>query len=214
VASFRSIIPDTPKRFYALSQKYRLSLVFFSVLSLAQLIFGLVMIGSPSNSGMEFPDVPLDAFHLCMVRTKAAYEVGYAGLSFIFDLATFIMIFYYAARSKSRYGMPSIVKTVLEDATIHFIVMALCHLVLALTVIFAKTTIKLLPATGSIILMPILVTRLVLSLKKAADPESGIEWRVDHFTTRTEPLSVPHCRSLVFELGPRARASVGSRRLD
>jgi hypothetical protein len=33
---------------------------------------------------MEFPNIPLDAFHLCMVKTKAVYEVGYAGLSFVF----------------------------------------------------------------------------------------------------------------------------------
>lgn len=74
------------------------------------------------------------------------------------------MIVYYAIRSKSLYGMPHIIKTVLEDTTIYFSVMALCHLVLALFVIFAKvlalmfsracvanphrqTTVKLLPAT-------------------------------------------------------------------
>jgi hypothetical protein len=33
---------------------------------------------------MEVPDIPLDAFNLCLVSTKAAYEVGYAGLSFVF----------------------------------------------------------------------------------------------------------------------------------
>jgi len=38
-----------------------------------------------------------------------------------------------------------IVKTVLEDATIYFIVMALCHLVLALTVIFAKVVVLTFP---------------------------------------------------------------------
>lgn len=104
---------------------------------------------------MEFPDIPLDAFHLCVLRAKAAYEVGYAGLSLVFgqsmphpnpsrsslisaDLATFAMIVYYAMRSKSQYGMPHIIKTVLEDATVYFFVMAMCHSVLALFVIFAK----------------------------------------------------------------------------
>lgn len=27
---------------------------------------------------MDFPDVPPDAFYLCVVKTKAVYEVGYA----------------------------------------------------------------------------------------------------------------------------------------
>lgn len=63
-------------------------------------------------------------------------------------------------------------------------------------------------------LLPALATRLVLSLKKAADPELGAEWRVDHFTTRIEQTSAPHRRSLSFELRPRARPSVGSRRLE
>jgi succinate dehydrogenase hydrophobic anchor subunit len=54
------------------------------------------------------------------------------------DLATFLTIFYYAVRYKSQYGMPYIIKTVLEDTTIYSFVMALCHLVLVLFVILAK----------------------------------------------------------------------------
>jgi hypothetical protein len=54
------------------------------------------------------------------------------------DLATFVMIVYYAVRSKSRYGMPRIIKTVLEDTTVYFFVMAMCHLCLILSVLLAK----------------------------------------------------------------------------
>jgi len=56
-------------------------------------------------------------------------------------------------------------------------------------------------------LLPMLVTRLVLSLKKAADPELGVGWGVDHFTTRTEHLSAP----VSFELRSIAESSVSSR---
>ena len=35
-----------------------------------------------------------------------------------------------------------------------------------------------------------MVSRLILSLKKSADPRSVAEWRVDHFT-RMEPMDVP-----------------------
>jgi len=88
---------------------------------------------------MESPHIPLDAFRLCVLRAEAAYEVGYAGSSLAFDsdpirpilinvdLATFAMIVYYAMRSKSQYGMPHIIKTVLKDATVYFFVMAMCH---------------------------------------------------------------------------------------
>ena len=57
------------------------------------------------------------------------------------DLATFVTIFHYAIRSKSQYGMPSIIKTVLEDTSIYFFVMALCHSVLVLFLIFAKVVV-------------------------------------------------------------------------
>lgn len=104
---------------------------------------------------MELPDIPLDAFHLCTVRANTVYEVGYTGLSFMSGQSipctkpdhplltklgpvTSVMIVYYAIRSKSQYGMPHIIKTVVEDTTIYFFVMALCYLVLALFVIFAK----------------------------------------------------------------------------
>jgi hypothetical protein len=48
------------------------------------------------------------------------------------------MIVYYAILSKSQYGMPRIIRRVLEDTTVYFFVMAMCHSVLALFVIFAK----------------------------------------------------------------------------
>ncbi|KAF9792268.1 hypothetical protein BJ322DRAFT_1028101 [Thelephora terrestris] len=137
-------------RLYALSQRSRLALVSFSTLSLVQLTFGVVMISSPSSSGMTFPSIPLDEFRLCIVKTKAFYEIGYVGLSVFFDLATLATIVYYAIRSKSQYGMPHIIRTILEDTTMYSFVMAMCNLVLVLFVVFAKTPIKLLPATGSI----------------------------------------------------------------
>ena len=55
-------------------------------------------------------------------------------------------------------------------------------------------------------LLPILVTRLALSLKKAADPELDLEWRVDHFTARTEQPSTPPS----FELQSMTRPSTAS----
>ena len=57
--------------------------------------------------------------------------------------------------------------------------------------------------------MLVLVMRLVLSLKKA-DPESGVEWRVNHFTMRTEPLSALHLWSPSFELRSRTRWYISS----
>lgn len=75
---------------------------------------------------------------------------------------SFIMVVYCVIRSKSRYGMPCIVKKVLEDTTIYFIVMAVCHSVLGVCDLckssdthfrgyvahpYQQTTIKLLPTT-------------------------------------------------------------------
>lgn len=54
------------------------------------------------------------------------------------DLSILAMIVYYAIRSKSQYGMPYIIRTILEDTTVYSLVMAVCHLVLILFVIFAK----------------------------------------------------------------------------
>lgn len=39
---------------------------------------------SSSPKGMVFPDIPLDAFNLCLLKAKVVYEVGYAGFSFVF----------------------------------------------------------------------------------------------------------------------------------
>ena len=62
--------------------------------------------------------------------------------------------------------------------------------------------------------MPVLVTRLVLSLKKAAEQEVSIEWQVEHFATRSDQPPTMRFRPLSFELRSRAMSSVCSRRLD
>lgn len=38
----------------------------------------------PPSKGMKLPNVPLDAFRLCMVKTKAIYEIVYVGLALFF----------------------------------------------------------------------------------------------------------------------------------
>lgn len=38
--------------------------------------------------GMKFPDIPLDAFQSCMVKSKAIYEIVYVGLLFLFGQYT------------------------------------------------------------------------------------------------------------------------------
>ena len=64
------------------------------------------------------------------------------------------MIVYYAIRSKSQYGMPQIIKTVLEDTTVYSLVMAMCHLVLVLFVIYAKVVVLKFPRMRIAHLLP------------------------------------------------------------
>ena len=81
------------------------------------------------------------------LRSFLVSEHGVQSLSLLIDvdLATLITIVYYAMRSKSQYGMPYIIKTVLEDTTMYSFAMALCNLVLVLFVIFAKVVVPTFP---------------------------------------------------------------------
>jgi len=55
-------------------------------------------------------------------------------------------------------------------------------------------------------LLPLMVSRLALSLKKSADPRSVAEWRVDHFT-RVELADVGRVN---FAMRPVGKPTVGT----
>lgn len=137
------------------------------------------------------------------------------GLTPIPDLAAFAVIIGFGLRnglnaSAMAMSRPGIVKTIVQDATIYFIIIFTSHLVFVLTLVFARVrvthhngfvrfltpiyqpVIQLLPAVGNDVFLPIMISRLMLSLKKVASTDNG--WSFAEMTAmrRTDELGSVH----------------------
>jgi len=95
----------------------------------------------------------------------------HASLSLVYDVSAFPVIIY-SARNRGlvrrTMGAPSILENIVRDATSYFLVMLIGHLLLVLFELFAPEPIQLLPSCANAVLIPMMVTRLMLSLRKAA----------------------------------------------
>ncbi|KAF9645174.1 hypothetical protein BDM02DRAFT_3120678 [Thelephora ganbajun] len=117
-------------------------------------------------------------------------------MSLVYDLSAFSLIIYLVARSHVyRFPLPSLLRTIAQDATLYFLVIFTSHLVLELTLLFAKPAIQLLPATGNIVYLPVMITRLMLSLRKANASQEHA-WSLGRPTVHTT-MAFAECRGFI-----------------
>jgi hypothetical protein len=134
------------------------------------------------------------------------HDTRLRGSHTVSDLAAFAVIIGYGFRSGLNVNAvtmskPSLIKTIVQDATIYFFVIFTSHMILVfslvfarvrihrgrfvtfliLTVFFIQPTLQLLPAIGNDVFLPIMISRLMISLKKAATMENG--WSLSEMTT-------------------------------
>ncbi|KAF9644033.1 hypothetical protein BDM02DRAFT_1244016 [Thelephora ganbajun] len=73
-----------------------------------------------------------------------------------------------------QFRIPSLFRTIAQDATGYFLLVFTSHLALELAQILGRPSIQLLPATGNIVFIPIMITRLTLSLRKASASQKDV----------------------------------------
>jgi len=83
--------------------------------------------------------------------------------------------------------MPHILRTIFQDSTVYFLVIFTSHFVLEMTLLLARFNIQLLPAIGNVVYLPIMIGRLMLSLKKAAGSSQAGEWSLTSVTHSSNP---------------------------
>lgn len=160
-------------RIYAATMKNIPITIGFAVITVAQCVFGICMTILTARKGAEpqLP-IPLDSYHVCeFAQPKRRMEVAYTSLSLFFDLLAFSLIIFLTRKSKtSGLKASDILDTIAEDATCYFAVIFSAHFILLMTLCFGRIGIQLLPGTGVLVYMPLMISRLMLSLRKAADP--------------------------------------------
>jgi len=163
-------------RIYAVTRKNRVIAACFGVITASQFALGVrAIIVTATPGAQKVIPIPLNPYNVCVFIRHRRAEIGFTAISIAYDLLAFLLIAYLALRSNVyELQMPSLLKTIVQDATHYFLVIFTSHIVLELTLVFGRPEIQLLPAVGSVVYIPVMITRLMLSLKKATiTHESG-----------------------------------------
>jgi len=172
-------------RVYAVTRNNRIVVSYLSFITFVQAVFGAYLaIYFSSRPATVFPDVPLEEYQFCIFQRWRTGEVVVTSLTLLYDTSAFLIIIYSARnrRNMNFTGVPNLLDNIVQGASMYFLVIFTGHLLLVLFELFAPQAIQLLPASGNGILMPLMVVRLMLSLKKTAD--TGSMWG---FTTNGQP---------------------------
>lgn len=158
-------------RLYAVTGRNKILGGIACVLVIVQLVSGLWFTAVTGVRPMQqLPQINIDPFRICFFRQWRPGEFSFIILAITFDLFAFFMVLT-AARGPgmmSHTNVPSLLKTILRDATIYFFLMFICQLVLFFFLFLAPVSIQLLPGITHAIFLPMMACRLMLSLRKAA----------------------------------------------
>jgi len=179
--SFRST--TLTLRVYVVTGRNKLLTAVPGFITIIQFFFGCyVWVQVHGLGAVVWPAINYDAFRLCFFNQTEIQQVLLLSFSLIYDLLAFLIIAWVGRTSTGlrQSKVPSILDRIVKDATLYFVVIFTSHLLVECFVLFAPKTYHLLPANSNAIFIPIMATRLMLSLKKAADQSGSF--------TRTEDL--------------------------
>jgi len=169
-------------RIYAITTKNVIVTGVFVCITITQFAFGIYVTSVTARvPAQPLPPIHLMAYQLCVFTTHPKLGLAFTAISLLYDSLTFLAIVVHAVRSGfENVKMSRILRTIVQDTTIYFMVIFTYHFVLWMTLLLERPILQLLPGAG-IVYLPIMIGRLMLSLKKAADP-SKPEWSLATIT--------------------------------
>jgi len=179
-------------RIHAITMKNTPVSAVFATITTGQLVLGIWMVILAGVNGAEPQlQIPFDAYHLCVFAqtgTPAGQEIAYTSISLFYDCLAFALIILLVTKSKaSGLKVPRLLGIIAEDATWYFLVIFTSHFVVVMTLSFGRRTIRLLPGPSVIVFLPLMVSRIMLSLRKAAN-SSRQAWSLMEITTNGSSL--------------------------
>lgn len=122
------------------------------------------MLIAPGTQAQVLPPIHLTAYQLCVFTRHRKVEIAYTAISLFYgppfflsfrrvsfqltrvttDFSAFVVIIVLAAKSGIRgFRMPGILRTIVQDATIYFLVIFTSHFVLEMTLLVARVKISI-----------------------------------------------------------------------
>jgi len=162
-------------RIYAVTMKNIPIVIGFAIITASQLALGTcVMVLTEIGGAQSLEPIPLDAYRVCVFAPHRTLEIAYNSISLLFDFLAFSLIMFLAIQSSRRTAglkIQTLLVTIAEDAMLYFLVIFTSHFVLEMTIILGRDSIQLLPGPGLVVYLPVMVSRLMLSLRKAAESQ-------------------------------------------
>jgi hypothetical protein len=174
-----------------------------------------------NTSAQQVLPIPLRVYEICYSVRHRSLEIGFTALSLVYgkefplslhlegdgdpdhttDLLAFALIVYLALRPNAyRLPMPSLLRTIAEDATCYFLIIFTSHLVLELTLLLGRVRIT---PQRSTFPLPLAETFVVFS---STTPWHVSDTRTHFFRPLTEFFSVQqwkHCVRPKISLVPK-----------
>jgi len=163
------------QRTYAITGKNKwIAGVLYGIFTLQLGVAIYMLVWSVMGPITQFPSIPLDAYRICIIRTSRALTVLQMSISLSFDVAVFVLIIIQTRLIRSRYqgmGGPDVLNTLNRDAEIYFAVIATSHFVIVIMFGVARAGIGPIPIVGNAVYIPMMISRMIMSLKKAASSQ-------------------------------------------
>ncbi|KAF9786683.1 hypothetical protein BJ322DRAFT_1051358 [Thelephora terrestris] len=170
-------------RIYVVTMGNVMIVTGFTVITVAQCVLGLCMTILTAKKGAQTePPIPFDAYHLCVfTQIHRSTEVAYTSLSLLYDILAFLVIVFRVRTSRVQgLKVSTILDTIAEDSTRYFMVIFTSHFVLVMTLNLGRASVAF--SHGVLVYLPLMTSRIMLSLKKAAD-SSQSSWSLVQATT-------------------------------
>ncbi|KAH8830130.1 hypothetical protein DL96DRAFT_1813224 [Flagelloscypha sp. PMI_526] len=144
-------------RTFAMTGRSRIAVLFLACVMFSQcIVVFYAMSIKGENQALPLPDIPIDAFHMCILYSDPHMDLAYLILTIIFDLTVFIITLFISSRSLSwRYSRTSLYGTMLRDGALYFFVIFSGNLIWMILALTSRPGLKLANAQPSMLSPPL-----------------------------------------------------------
>lgn len=137
------------------------------------------------------PEVNLDPFKICFFDLWVPGLILYYSLTMLFDTLAFGIILFTAWKTR-KIGhpyMPSILARISKDATLQFMFIFSAHCISLVFLFVTPPSVQLVPAMANTTFVPLMASRLMLSLKRAGGKQKKA-WSLGTMTNQNWPGTI------------------------
>jgi len=157
------------------------------------------------------PTIPLELYHVCLGQNGRAWVIIHISIAFGFDVVALVLVVVQAQLHKLKHGRakgPNILGTICRDTEIYFAVVASSHLLTLIMFSVARPTLWFIGLVGYAVFIPIMTTRMIISLKKAItsrEPHMTLEASSEFLTHPQDSLPPPPAIGMPLSVLRRGR---------